>query len=347
MLRVLTTALALAVLAACTTPVSQSPPVPSQSPTPAGSAATAGRALPVNSGAGTLQDQFVSVVAKVGPSVVVIQTDQGLGSGTIYDGGGDIVTNYHVVAGATAFQVTLGDGRSASARLVGSFPPDDLAVVKVSLSGLHPATFGDSDSLKVGDIVMAIGNPLGLQSSVTEGIVSALGRQLTEPGGIALPPSIQTSAAINPGNSGGALVDLEGAVVGVPTLAAQDPEMGGAAPGIGFAIPSNVVKDIAGQLIRDGRVSDSHRAYLGVRTAALNGAPGVLVYSVVSGGPADKAGVRPGDVITAVGGKPTPDPQTLAEVLAGLNPGQTVAVDLIKANGSRSTVQVTLGELPG
>lgn len=338
--------LAAVIAAGC----SPAQPSPSTSPHPASSARASTAApspLPVDAAAGTLQDQFVVVVERVSPSVVVIQTDQGLGSGTVHDAQGDIVTNYHVVAGASTFQVTLADGRSAPARLVGAFAPDDLAVVRVGLGGLHPAAFGDSDALKVGDIVMAIGNPLGLQSSVTEGIVSALGRQLTEPGGVALPPSIQTSAAINPGNSGGALVDLQGEVVGVPTLAAQDPQMGGAAPGIGFAIPSNVVKDIAGQLISSGRVTATHRAYLGVRTAALNGAPGVLVYSVASGGPADKAGLRPGDIISAVAGKPTPDPQTLAAVLAGLSPGQTVSIDLIRADGSRQSVSVMLGELPG
>jgi S1-C subfamily serine protease len=194
---------------------------------------------------------------------------------------------------------------------------------------------------------MAVGNPLGLQSSVTEGIVSALGRTVPEPGGAALPNLLQTSAAINPGNSGGALVDLHGNVIGIPTLAATDPTMGGVAPGIGFAIPSNTASDIATQVVQNGRVVASHRAYLGARIASVQGAPGVLVYTVDPGGPADKAGIKSGDLIAAVDGKPTPDPAVLAVVLAQLSPGQTVKVKVIHPDGSTAEVDLTLGELPG
>jgi S1-C subfamily serine protease len=151
--------------------------------------------------------------------------------------------------------VTTRDGKRYRARLVGSFPPDDLAVIKVSGAHLKPASFADSSRLRVGDLTIAIGNPLGLRSSVTEGIVSAFRQGMVEEGGkVILPSVIQTSAEINPGNSGGALADMTGRVIGIPTLAATDPELGGSAPGIGFAIPSNLVADIAGQIVSHGKV---------------------------------------------------------------------------------------------
>jgi len=170
---------------------------------------------------------------------------------------------------------------------------------------------------------------------------------VTEPNGVALPPLIQTSAAINPGNSGGALVDLNGEVIGIPTLAAQDPQAGGAAPGIGFAIPSNVARDIASQLIKNGRVTASHRAYLGVQAASIPNGKGVAVYSVVSSGPADKAGIKTGDVITAIGDRATPDQPAMAAVLSGFQPGQSVQVEVTRTDGSSFSVTVILGELPG
>jgi putative serine protease PepD len=297
--------------------------------------------------ADALQSQFVSVVKKVGPSVVLIENSSGLGSGVVFDAKGDIVTNAHVVGSDKTFRVSTGDGRQMAATLVGSFPTDDLAVIKAEKSDLTPATFGDSSKLVVGDLVMAVGNPLGLQSSITEGIVSALGRTVPEPGGAALPNLVQTSAAINPGNSGGALVDLHGNVIGIPTLAATDPTLGGVAPGIGFAIPSNTASDIATQFVQNGKVVSSHRAYLGTRTGSVQSAPGVLVFSVDPGGPAAKAGIKPGDLITAVDGKPTPDPAVLAIVLAQLSPGQTVKVKVVHSDGATAEVDVTLGELPG
>jgi putative serine protease PepD len=294
-----------------------------------------------------LQQQFVQVVRQVGPSVVLIQTSQGLGSGIVFDANGDIVTNAHVVQGANRFQVTLANGKQYPARLVGAFAADDLAVLHIAAGGLHPAGFADSSALQVGDVALAIGNPLGLQSSVTEGIVSALGRTVNEDNGVALPSVIQTSAPINPGNSGGALVDLEGQVIGIPTLAATDPELGGsAAPGIGFAIPANTVRDIAGQLIGQGKVTNSHRAWLGVEVAATTSG-GLLVSRVSGGGPAARAGIRPGELLLAVEGTATPDPATLADVLAGLRPGQTVRVALAGPGGGRRTVRVTLGQFPG
>ncbi len=317
-----------------------------QAPPPSAAASpTAGQ--PAGGDATALEDQFISIIARVSQSVVVIETSNGLGSGVIFDAQGDIVTNAHVVGQASAFRVYLSTGKSFDGKLVGTFVPDDLAVIRIAAQGLHPAVFGDSDRLQVGSIVMAVGSPLGLQSSVTEGIVSALGRQVTEPNGVALPPLIQTSADINPGNSGGALVDLNGEVIGIPTLAAQDPQAGGTAPGIGFAIPSNVAKDIAAQLIKDGRVTSSHRAFLGVQGASLPNGGGVAVYAVVPDGPAARAGIKTGDVITAIGEHPTPDQPAMASVLSALEPGQAVQVNVTRANGSATSLTVTLGELPG
>jgi len=294
-----------------------------------------------------LQNAFVRVVKAVSPSVVQIENQSGLGSGVVFDRQGDIITNAHVVGSDTKFTVTFADGHRASGTLVGKFVPDDLAVIKVGAAGVPPAVLADSSKLQVGQIAFAVGNPLGFRSSVTQGIVSALGRTVGEPNGVTLPNVIQTSAPINPGNSGGALVDLAGRVMGIPTLAVSDPSLGGAAAGIGFAIPSNVVKDIASQLVKNGKVVNSHRAYLGVRIGDTSDASGVLVGEVTAGGPADKAGIRIGDVIVSVTGKPTPTSSELGSVLAGLKPGQTAQVTVRRQDGSRATVNVTLGEYPG
>ena len=308
--------------------------------------APAPTSTPVAPSARSVEQQFVQVVKQVSPSVVLIKTDQGLGSGIVFDAKGDIVTNNHVVEGANSFQVTVANGTQYPASLVGSFAADDLAVLHVNATGLTPATFADSTSLAVGDLVLAIGNPLGLQSSVTEGIVSALGRTVNEDNAV-LPNVIQTSAAINPGNSGGALVNLAGQVIGIPTLAATDPQLGGgAAPGIGFAIPSNIVKNIATQLIDHGTVTNSNRAYLGIQGGTTTGG-GVLVGEVQSGGPAARAGISAGDVITSVNGTATPDTTTLADVLAGLKPSQVVSVSITLPDGTDQTLQVTLGQSQG
>jgi putative serine protease PepD len=225
---------------------------------PAASATPAASAPASPAIAGALQNDFINVVGRVNPSVVVIETKTGLGSGVVFDANGDIVTNNHVVAGSTSFTVTLADGQKLDGKLVGTYPAGDLAVIHVTGSNLKPAIFGDSSKLVVGDIVLAVGNPLALQGSVTQGIVSALGRSVPESSTVTLPDVIQTSASINPGNSGGALVDLAGEVVGIPTLTALDPEFSDIpAPGIGFAIPSNEVVDVAGQLIANGRVTST------------------------------------------------------------------------------------------
>ena len=313
---------------------SQSPPTTSQARLRPAAAALA------------FQRAITAVVHELSPSVVQIQNPQGLGSGVVFDSSGDIVTNNHVVAGGGPYTVTAG-AHSYGGSLVGRFAPDDLAIVRVSGAHLTPAAFANSSSLDVGDFAIAIGNPLGLRSSVTDGIVSAFRQGVSEGNGVALPLMIQTSAAINPGNSGGALADLEGRVIGIPTLAATDPELGGtAAPGIGFAIPSNLVKEIATQIIRFGHVVDSHRAYLGVEIGDTGGA-GVLVQSVTAGGPAAKAGLTSGDVITSVNGHATPTIDDLTSVVSELKPGTTVALGILTQHGAHKTVHLTLGTFPG
>ncbi len=198
----------------------------------------------------SLQQQFVALVKRVSPSVVQIRTAQALGSGVVFDDRGDVVTNAHVVAGATRVVVTLASGESHPATVVGRDVGNDLAVIRLTTGRPRAATFADSSKLEVGDIAVALGNPLGLRSSVTQGIVSAVGRSVPEGNGVTLSSVIQTSAAINPGNSGGALVDLSGRVIGIPTLAALDPQMGGSqAAGIGFAIDSNTVRRVADALL--------------------------------------------------------------------------------------------------
>ena len=307
--------------------------------TPAGPAGT-----PV-AGAEALQTAMVSIIKQVQPSVVVIETDAGLGSGIVYDSVGHIVTNAHVVGTSKTFKVTLSDGKTYTGTLVGSFAADDIAVIKITAPGLSPATFGDSGKLSVGDFVLAMGSPLGLQSSVTEGIVSALGRQVSEPSGNTLPDVIQTSAAINPGNSGGALVDLNGQVVGIPTLAATDPQIGGSAPGIGFAISSNRARTIADQLISNGHVTTSGRSYLGVRISDT--VLGVDVVSVVAGGPAATAGIKAGDLITSINDKAIATTDDLSQALINLPPGTVAKVGIKHSDGTNATVDVTLGQLPG
>jgi S1-C subfamily serine protease len=289
---------------------------------------------------------YTSVVSAVSPSIVLIETSGGLGSGVVYDTSGDIVTNAHVLGTATQFMVTTSNGKQFAATLVGSYPPSDVAVIKVTNpAGLHPAQFGDSGHLQVGQVVLAMGNPLGFQSSVTEGIVSGVGRTVAEPDGHVLTDMVQTSAAINPGNSGGGLVNLQNQIIGMPTLGAVDPQVGSAAPGMGFALSSNTVQDFANQLIRNGKVVNTHRAYLGVEIGDTQNPPGVVVLEVVSGGPAAQAGVQAGDIITAVNGKPVTSSAALTQVLANLTPGSDATLT-VNRNGQTMSIKVTLGTLP-
>jgi putative serine protease PepD len=280
---------------------------------------------------------FEDVVAKALPSVVQIRSQSGLGSGVVFDVNGHVVTNAHVVAGFSRFKVTLSDGTVHNAALKGSFSQGDLAVVQLEGARPKPAVFADSSKVRVGEYALAIGNPLGLRSSVTQGIVSSTSRTVPEGGGVTLPSVIQTSAPINPGNSGGALVDSTGAVIGIPTLAAEDPEMGGAADGIGFAISSNTVRSIAEQLIAHGSVARSSQPWLGVELRSAS--DGVVVASVASDGPAGRAGLQPGDVIDSIGGRRTRSVDDVVQALANERPGRKVAIDLRGAGSA----EVTLG----
>ncbi|MBE1534309.1 S1C family serine protease [Actinomadura algeriensis] len=319
--------------------------------------AAAGTPVPATGAAASLQQQYQRIVDTVLPSVVKIETDKGEGSGVVFDDKGHIVTNAHVVAGAQRIRVTAASGGAPiEADLVGSFPPDDLAVVKADGASLKAAKWADSSKAQVGQIVLAMGNPLGLAGSVTNGIVSALHRTVSTQGegdfqGSTIADAIQTSAAINPGNSGGALVTLTGEVIGIPTAAASDPSIGGAANGIGFATPSNTVRRIVPQLIRGGEVTDSGRAALGVVVRTIvdpesGRQSAVAVVEVLEGGGAAGAGIEEGDLILAVNGTPTPNQTALTTVLANLKPGQNVTVKLRKPDGTERQVKVTLGELP-
>src|SRR3984885_11312790 len=306
---------------------------------------------------GDARASYADVVRQVLPSVVLISTGEGLGSGVVLDRSGNIVTNAHVAGDATEFKVQVaGDPAPRTASLVGSYPPDDLAVIRVDdPAGLQPAKFGDSAKAQAGDVVLAVGNPLGLSGSVTSGIISATGRVVAEPAsdgkpGATLPDAIQASAPINPGNSGGALVTTAGEVIGIPTLTAAGSQGSAQVQGIGFAIPSNLARDIAHQLITAGSVTNSPRAAIGAQVGTVTGEDGTPagtgIVAVTSGGPAGQAGLRAGDIIRAAGGTPTPDTQALAGALAAAHPGGQLTLSVVRG-AQALTVKLTLGELPG
>ena len=318
-------------------------------------------AAPASVTASALDQAAEAAFSTASKSVVYVNNvGVGSGSGVIFDSRGDIVTNAHVVASAQQLTVTLSTGKTYSAKLVGSDTTDDLAVIRVSHSGLPAAHFA-AGSPQVAQTVLAIGNPLDLQQTVTSGLISALGRTVQESNGAYLPDAVQTSAPINPGNSGGALVTLDGTVVGIPTLEATDPQNnnGGAAQGIGFAIPSTRVISIANQIIQSGHVVHTGRAYLGVgavdaASAGQNSGffggqqqttmQGALIQNVAQGSPAASAGVQAGDIITAVNSMSVTGESDLLTALAHAKPGQTVTLH-INRNGSNLTVKVKLGEL--
>ncbi|HZO74410.1 MAG TPA: trypsin-like peptidase domain-containing protein [Ktedonobacteraceae bacterium] len=300
-----------------------------------------------------------AVIAKVKPSVVQVNvsTPRGdaIGSGVIIDKRGYIVTNNHVVSGAQSIQVVLSDGTKLTAQLSGTDSADDLAVLKINPpANMAVATLGDSSKLQVGQDVLAIGNPLGITQTVTNGIISALGRSVDESSGTRIPDAIQTDAPINPGNSGGALVDMQGNLIGIPTLTAIDPEFNTPASGVGFAIPSNRVKLIVPQIINTGQVTHTGRAALGVSVATVDSVlaaqdnlsvdHGVLIADIVNGGAAQRAGLQAGDVIVQIDNSPIDNVSSLTDVLATKNPGDNVSVKIYRGN-QQLTINVTLGEL--
>jgi putative serine protease PepD len=279
----------------------------------------------------------------------------GVGSGEVIRADGYILTNDHVIApagGGGEVTIRFADGQSAPARIAGRDPRSDLAVLHISgRTGLPTIPIGDSATLRVGQPVVALGSPLGLSSSVTSGIVSALGRTLRLPNeeGIRafVVDGIQTDAAINPGNSGGALVDCSGALVGVPTAGASVPSPGGGSSagsiGLGFAIPVNYAKRIAQELISTGSVS---HAYLGLEAQPVaQPGQGLLVVGVLPGGPAAAAGLREGDLIVSVDGEPAVNPDQLAALTLTKRAGEQVELEVERA-GSRTSATVTLGAAP-
>jgi len=273
---------------------------------------------------------------------------RGLGSGVIVSADGHILTNHHVVDGAEDIRVELNDGRTLTAKVIGSDPPSDLAVLKVEASGLPVLPLGDSDKARVGDVVLAVGNPLGIGQTVTSGIISAKGRQ-TGLGDGSFEDFIQTDAAINRGNSGGALVSATGELIGINS---QIFSPTGGNIGIGFAIPSNMAKDVMEQLTKTGRV---RRGMLGVTiqpvtsdlaaSLGLSEVRGAIVSSVQAGGPAERAGVRRGDVITAFNGAPVADSNSLRNMVARTQPGTEVTMTVSRDNREQQ-LRATLGELP-
>jgi putative serine protease PepD len=263
------------------------------------------------------------------------------GSGFVYDEAGHVITNQHVVGDADTASVRFSDGSVHDAEVVGTDPSTDLAVLKVDApaSLLQPLRLANSDALSVGDGVIAIGSPFGLDQTVTAGIVSALHREISAPNNFAIDDAIQTDAAINHGNSGGPLLDMSGRVVGVN---AQIESESGGNVGVGFAVPSNTVKRIADALIADGAVE---HAYLGVSLDSTDEEPGAHVTDVRSGTPAEDAGLRAGDVITAAGGETVADADDLRRLIDSRSPGDEL--ELTVARGDETvTLDVELGTRP-
>ncbi|MEY2879366.1 MAG: hypothetical protein RLZZ15_1746 [Verrucomicrobiota bacterium] len=279
------------------------------------------------------------------------QPQAGLGSGVIISADGYIVTNNHVVDGADTLTVALNDGREFTAKVVGRDPQTDIAVVKVDTTGLPAITFADSSRAEVGDRVLAIGNPFGIGETVTSGIVSAIGRQVGILADVkGFEDFIQTDAAINPGNSGGALVDIDGRLLGINTAILS---RNGGFQGVGLAVPADMVSRVATSLVESGKVT---RGYLGVNIQNLTPAlaesfslkshEGALVAEVVAGGPAAKAGVKEGDVITAVNGQKVTGANRLTMSVTALAPGSTLKLDILR-DGKAQQLTATAAERPG
>jgi putative serine protease PepD len=337
---------------------------PSSSSSSSGSSVTSG--IPASTSGQTQSSCEVSKVAqKVLPSVVTISakggTSAGTGSGEIIKPDGYILTNNHVIAPAASggtLTVMFNDGKTAAAKLVGRDPLTDLGVIKVDETGLPDITVGSSGSLIVGQPVVVLGAPLGLSSTVTSGIVSALDRTIQVPGensqSALLINAVQTDAAINPGNSGGALVNCAGEFVGVPSAGASVPsesgESSGGSIGLGFAIPSDLAIPAANEIISTGRVS---HAYMGLQATPVSAnaakvdgtAEGLVVTGVDAAGPAAKAGLAVGDVITSINGQPAVSTDQLAELTLTKNPGDKIELGYTR-NGASRTATLTLATQP-
>jgi serine protease DegQ len=329
------------------TPV-PTPPAPSPTAVPP-------PATPENAAGAALSVTYRSAVERAAPSVLTVHSartaargplglggravlSEGLGSGVLIDNDGYVVTNNHVVEGANELAVALPDGSIRRTRLIGVDPDSDLALLKIEATGLHPIAIGDLKSAAVGDVVLAVGNPLGVGQTVTQGIISALGRK-----GIGINPIenfIQTDAAINPGNSGGALVDTSGRLIGINSAILS---RGGGSEGIGFAIPIDLAQKVVASLKKNGRVA---RGWLGISTTQVRGGqPGALVMAVQRGAPAARAGIEPGDVIVGFGDHKIEQPEDVAGATLELEPGTRVTLD-VERDGKHRNVEVTLGTRP-
>jgi serine protease DegQ len=275
------------------------------------------------------------------------QRSSSLGSGVIVSDKGYVLTNHHVVEAADEIEVALSDGRRTKARVVGSDPDTDLAVLKVDLKSLPSATFAQSEQARVGDIVLAIGNPYAVGQTVTQGIISALGR--SHLGINTFENFIQTDASINPGNSGGALVDINGNLLGINTAIIT---RSGGSQGIGLAIPSNLAKQVMEQIIENGTVT---RGWVGIGvqdltveladTLKMPKISGALITEVVNASPADKAGIKPGDVLTGVEGKPVTDYSSTLNLISALKPGNTASLKVMREK-TEFDVKVSVGKRP-
>jgi len=270
-----------------------------------------------------------------------------LGSGVIVSAEGYILTNNHVVESADEIDIALADGRTATAKVVGTDPETDLAVIKIELPNLPVITLGHADDLQVGDITLAIGNPFGVGQTVTMGIISAIGRNnLTDS---AFQNFIQTDAAVNPGNSGGALVDVNGNLIGINTAIYSQ---SGGSVGIGFAIPISTVKQVLESIIRTGQVV---RGWIGVEpqditpelaeSFALRQKFGTIIAGVIRGGPADKAGMKPGDILLSIQSKPVTNTTEMLNLVAQLKPGNKVNIAVLR-NNKELTLEILIGTRP-
>lgn len=310
----------------------------------------------VSSNVTDLQANLESVAAAVEPSIVKITSTgsqgEAIGSGDVLTSDGYIVTNDHVVDGFTSFSVAVPNGGTYTAQVIGQDPQDDLAVIKINAHGLKPVSIADSSKATTGEFSMAIGYPLGLSESATYGIVSGLDRAVSEaPDGPAseLVGMIQTSAQLNPGNSGGALVNLQGQLIGIPTLEATNTETNSPANGIGYAISSDRMEYVVRQLIASGKLTTSGQGFLGIESEDLRGQNGVGVAGFTNDAsgksPAQAAGLQVGDIITAVNGQTVSTSDDLAGVVLADAPGTKISLT-VNRNGSSTTVSVTLGERP-
>jgi putative serine protease PepD len=314
---------------------------------------------------------IAGIYRKDGPGVVDITTSsngggsgifgfgqprtQGEGAGVVYDKQGDILTDQHVVSGASSITVTFPSGRKASARVVGSDTGADVAVIRVRVpsSVLHPLPLGNSDDVSVGDSVVAIGSPFGLPNTVTAGIVSAIGRTITAPNEFTIANAIQTDAAINPGNSGGPLINAAGQVVGLnDQIETNNQTAGGegSSSGVGFAVPSNTVKQVANTIIAGKQVQ---HAYIGVCLNGDNMSAATIATTptqscpnpVSPGSPAARSGIQPGDTVTAINGTPIATTEQFIATIDNYKPGQTVTM-AVKHSGQIKQVKVTLAQRP-